>query len=181
MKKRMPKREVLTPMEVGFVANFAGDATEAARLAGSKCPKQHGYMMLQRDRVKKAIAAKNQGLEQRGEIPQSPVAKAQHKALRQVGIDVARAVSINRDDIINGLVGIAQDVVAPPSARVTAYLGLADIFLLRVKNVRDINKFHGWTAEELEQYSVTGSVPERFRSIVGSSLGAEASLRTQKQ
>src|SRR5207302_727398 len=100
-------------------------------------------------------------------------------AAKEVEKEQIEKVTITRNDIINGLAGLARGAESE-AVRATAYLGLADIFLLRVKNVRDINKFHGWTADELDEYARTGSVPERFRSVLGSSVSPAVSLRTEK-
>ena len=92
---------------------------------------------------------------------------------------IVREVTLDRNDIIMGLADIAQKGESE-RARVAAWLGLADIYMLRAKNVRDVNEFYGWTADELERYAVTGEVPERFRSTFSEIESPETSLRTEK-
>jgi len=100
-----------------------------------------------------------------------------------------REITIDRNDIIMGLAdvaGLGDPRKASDSARavVAALLGLADIFMLRAKNLREVKDFHGWTADELRDYAITGTVPERIRLLVGESAGAgiggTESLRTEK-
>lgn len=154
----------LTPMEMKFVHFHNGDDQEAARLAGYKHPKQDAFNILKRQRVIDALAAKKH---------------MQEKIEQEVHRDKIEAITITRNEIVNGLATLARSA-ASEAVRATAYLGLADIFLLRVKNVRDINKFHGWTADELDEYARSGTVPERFRSVLGSSVSPAVSLRTEK-
>lgn len=100
------------------------------------------------------------------------------------GIRVVPRVTIQRNDIINGLAAIAQDIKMQGRARVAAYLGLADIFMLRARNVKDLMDFYGWTSEEMDEYANTGVPPARIRSLLGESafkaLAEAASFRTEK-
>lgn len=155
----------LTAMEGKFVDAHEGNDTEAAKKAGYKCPHAAAPVLMKRQRVVDALAAKKHKREQ---IEQ------------EVHRDKIEEITITRNEIVNGLATLARSAEIPPAVRATAYLGLADIFLLRVKNVRDINKFHGWTADELDQYAISGAIPERFRSVLGSSVSPAVSLRTEK-
>lgn len=93
-------------------------------------------------------------------------------------------VTIQRNDIINGLASIAQDLRMQGRARVAAYLGLADIFMLRARNVKDLMDFYGWTNEEMDEYATSGVPPARIRSLLGEgafkALAEAASFRTEK-
>lgn len=95
-----------------------------------------------------------------------------------------REIDIDQNDIIMGLADIARDVFASKAARVSAYLGLADIYMLRAKNIREVKDFYGWTATELREYAIAGTVPARFQLLEGSSEspaeGGTPSLRTEK-
>lgn len=93
---------------------------------------------------------------------------------------IVREITIDRNDIIMGLADVAQSEKTGDRAKVAAYLGLADIFMVRAKNVRDLSKFAGWTADELERFALAGEVPERFRSDTGPSPSSDASLRVEK-
>jgi hypothetical protein len=67
---------------------------------------------------------------------------------------------------------------------VSAVLGLADIFLLRARNIKELENFYGWTTEELKTYSETGETPPRLRRFLeagdGAAINGSASLRTDK-
>jgi len=78
-------------------------------------------------------------------------------------VAIRRAIEIDENDIIMGLADIAR-YGKSESARVSAWNHLSEIFLLKAKNLRDINNFYGWTAEELKNYALTGTVPERLKS-----------------
>jgi len=88
------------------------------------------------------------------------------------------------NDIIMILADIAQDPAQLGSTRVSAVLGLADIFLLRARNIKELENFYGWTTEELKTYSETGETPPRLRRFLeagdGAAINGSASLRTDK-
>jgi hypothetical protein len=126
-----------------------GNASLAAKQAGYKSPRVVGAKLMRRPEVACAIQQK------------------QEQALAESGKMLGRQVDIGRNDIIMGLADIAR-YGQDERARVSAWLGLADVFGLRIKNTRDVTEqFAGWTAEELEQYATTGVIPERIRSLVG--------------
>lgn len=107
------------------------------------------------------------------------------KALISKRVDrTIREIDIDQNDIIMGLADIARDVKATNGARVSAYLGLADIYMLRAKNVRDVRDFYGWNATELREYAVNGTIPARFQLLVGAGESTEEggtpSFRTAK-
>ena len=58
-----------------------------------------------------------------------------------------RSVEIDRNEIIMGLADIGR-FGKSESARVSAWNCLAEIFLLKAKNLRDVNDFYGWTTDE---------------------------------
>lgn len=95
-----------------------------------------------------------------------------------------REVNIDQNDIIMGLADIARDEGAAKGARVSAYLGLADIFMLRAKNVRDVKDFYGWTATELREFAINGTIPPRLQLLVSArestEEGGTPSFRTDK-
>ena len=95
-----------------------------------------------------------------------------------------REITVNSNDIIMILADIAQDPAQLGSTRVSAVLGLADIFLLRARNIKELENFYGWTTEELKTYSETGETPPRLRRFLeagdGAAINGSASLRTDK-
>src|SRR5262245_54564442 len=103
-----------TAMQQGFVDNFRGDATKAARAAGYKGSKKSlkvmGSKLLANPRIRAAIDAK------RGPPPAAPSSSS--------------TVSGDPEDILRA---IANDPVAHPSARLKA----ADT-LRRIKRERDL-------------------------------------------
>jgi hypothetical protein len=102
------------------------------------------------------------------------------------GIQRRRVVDITRNDIIMILADIARDAKVVASTRVNAALGLADIFLLRARSMRDLGQFIGWTDDEIEEYIRNGGngLPERLRSFVDRSqvpvVGETANIPTNK-
>jgi hypothetical protein len=74
-------------------------------------------------------------------------------------------VSVSRDDVIEGLAEIARGVHYDERARVAAWGQLADIFMLKPRNFRDLELFYGWTETELKYYYETGKVPERLAGL----------------
>lgn len=142
--KRKQYKETLNAKERLFVANFKGNRTEAARLAGYSSPNVNGTRVYARPRVRKAIEQKDTAF------------------LNKIGQEEARGVTINRNDIINGLAEIAQNKTITPAARVGAYGHLKDIFGLSAKNDKDTDIFAGWSKEELDEYGRTGKLPARF-------------------
>jgi hypothetical protein len=142
----MPKTKpgILTAMKTKFVSAFAGNATEAAEKSGSRRPRQTGYDFMKDPAVLEAIAKKQAAMAQ------------------QSGKDLGKRIKITRNDIINGLSGIAEHGESE-SARVTAYGKLADIFGLMPKpSGKDVDIFAGWSDEELLHYRQTGELPSRF-------------------
>ena len=67
----------------------------------------------------------------------------------------------------------------------SAWIALADIFLLRAKNLGDLMDFIGWTEDELCEFNKTGVVPERLSALTGcrtvEDLGRRQSLRADKK
>lgn len=101
-----------------------------------------------------------------------------------------REITFDRNDIIIELgniggIGDPDKAAESERAKVAALLGLADIFMLRAKNVREIKDFHGWTADELREYAINGTIPARIRLLVGegfsTAAGGTESLRTDKK
>jgi hypothetical protein len=45
---------------------------------------------------------------------------------------------------------------------VAAFICLADIFMLRAKNLNGVAQGYGWTDDELLKYAETGVFPERI-------------------
>jgi hypothetical protein len=95
-----------------------------------------------------------------------------------------RKITINRNDIIMGLVDVAQDPGAPHAARVAAWSKLAEIYMLLPKNLRDLLNFYGWQSDEMAKFIEDGIIPERIRPFVANgfaALGAgSGSLRNDK-
>ena len=74
-------------------------------------------------------------------------------------------VSVGRDDVIEGLAEIARGVHYDERARVAAWAHLADIYMLKPRNFRDLTLFYGWTETELKYYCETGKVLERLGGL----------------
>lgn len=112
------------------------------------------------------------------------VRNANDKAISENATMGLRAITINQNDIIMGLADIARDLLVNARVRVSAYQCLADIFMLRAKNIRDIGEFYGWTADELLTFATTGVEPPRFQHLFKdgqvAGFGPAASLRTAK-
>jgi hypothetical protein len=101
-----------------------------------------------------------------------------------------REVTIDRNDITMALadiagIGIKKRIAESERARVAALVCLTDIFMMRAKNVREVKDFYGWTADELRDYAISGTVPQRLGLLVGegqgAGLGGSPSLRTDKK
>jgi hypothetical protein len=95
-------------------------------------------------------------------------------------VALGRKLDIDGGEIIMGLATIARDVAMPPSARVSAYHELVEIFHLKTSDPRRIREFIGWANEEMDRYGNTGEVPKRFRAFVGESLDLPQSQKRQE-
>jgi hypothetical protein len=80
---------------------------------------------------------------------------------------VSRKIDIDRNDIVMGLVDIARSESEPGAVKVRAWAELAEIFLLKAKNLKELTEFYGWTSDEIEYFAQTGQYPERLRSYLG--------------
>ncbi len=76
-----------------------------------------------------------------------------------------QGVSVGRNDVIEGLAEIARGVHYDERARVAAWAHLADIYMLKARNFRDLTEFYGWTETELKYYVDTGKVPARLEGL----------------
>ena len=126
-------------MELAYVANYAGDQVAAARAAGFKNANKQASAIHNRPRVKAAIEEK------------------QKELIKESGRDLGKAVTLTRNDIINGLHTEAKDAESD-SARVSAWSKLADIYMPKGKDI----DFSGWYDEELEAFILRGELPKRF-------------------
>lgn len=142
----------LTKRELIFVACYAGNQVEAAKLAGFKNAQKQASAIYNRPRVKGAIEQK-----------QKELAKAS-------GQELAKAITITRNDIINRLDRLSEHAESD-STKVSALGELVDIFGLRAKDGKH-DLFAGWTEEELTHYADTGELPARYRSVLGTGEGA---------
>lgn len=141
----------LTALEARCVLLHKGSDMEAYEAAGGKNAEANANRLFRRPRVMKALQ------------------KKQDAMLQSAGKQMARGVSITRNDIINRLDTISQKAESE-SARVSALGHLVNIFGLNPKHA-DTDLFAGWTDEELEHYRETGELPARF----GPSLGPSGS------
>jgi len=73
-------------------------------------------------------------------------------------------VTVTRNHIINGL-ALEARTAKSACARVSAWQVLADIFLLRAKNIQEVMDFIGWTNEELQEFATLGTIPARIRNL----------------
>lgn len=98
-------------------------------------------------------------------------------------------ITFDRNDLIMRLAQLAGLGSKKPRAetersQVAALTVLSDIFLLRPKGVSDLKRFIGWTQDEIDSFGVTGVIPERVASLIGTSdveaLVAPESFRTDK-
>ena len=99
-----------------------------------------------------------------------------HQAFEDPGVErrkAVREITIDRNDIIMGLADIAQSPFTKPGdrARVSAWLGLADIFLLRARCIEDLRKGVGWTEDETIEFHKTRIVPESKLAQIASEIG----------
>jgi len=76
------------------------------------------------------------------------------------------AVNLTRNDIIEGLLAEAN-AVKPSHARIAAWNSLAEIYLLKARNIEDLRNGIGWTEDELEYANRTGLVPPRVAALIG--------------
>ena len=128
-----------TELELACIANYKGNQVEAARAAGVKNPKKHASAIFKRPRVKAAIEKKISAL------------------INASGRDLGKAITITRNDIINGLAAISQDADSD-SAKVSAFRALIDIFGLKASDQKG-DPFAGWSDEELKHYRETQEFP----------------------
>jgi hypothetical protein len=95
-----------------------------------------------------------------------------NKEFAQQTIGKRRTITFDRNDIIMKLADLAGIGVSLParSERVQfeCLNALAEIYLLKPKTLKDLMDFHGWSADELDEYTRTREVPERIRSVVRS-------------
>ena len=112
---------------------------------------------------------------------------ATEKAVTENAIRMIRPITIDRNDIIMGIVDCINDKKTPV-ARLLMMMRrwslLADIFMLRAKTLKDLADFYGWTEDEIVEFGKTLTIPERLRGQL--TLGAMGvgedtkSLRTEK-
>ena len=151
MSEKKASEGLLTPKQLKFVACWQGDAVAAAREAGFKFPDREGARLLKNLAVKAAVEAK------------------QAKLIDASGDQLAKNISVSRDEIINGLALIGRKG-SNENARVRAWGELAEIFSMKVKQTRDVtNLFDGWTDAELEAYSLRGELPQRLKGSASAS------------
>jgi hypothetical protein len=142
--KRAVKDTPLTEMQLKFVANWEGNQTDAARKAGYKQPNVTGAKLMKRPNVKAAIDAKQAAM------------------IQSSGETLAKDCKVGRNDVIKWLANVAEHALSE-FARVGACGHLADIFGMKVKQTRDVTDlFEGWNDDDLEAYSRTGVIPQRF-------------------
>jgi hypothetical protein len=147
----LPKHLELFAQAVADGCNVRDAAKRSGRKEGSG-----GYLNSRAD-VTQRVA----------EIRSAMAKAAENEAARKM-VGHCRSIDIDRNDIIMGLADIALSGLTPAGARVSAWLGLADIFLLRPKKIDDVKQFVGWTTDELREFSLTGVVPPRIASMIGS-------------
>lgn len=147
----LPKHLELFAQAVADGCNVREAAKRSGRKEGSG-----GYLNSRAD-VTRRVA----------EIRSAMAKAAENEAARKM-VGQCRSIDIDRNDIIMGLADIAMSGSTPAGARVSAWLGLADIFLLRPKKIEDVKLFAGWTEDELSEFALTGVVPARIASLLGS-------------
>jgi hypothetical protein len=162
----------LSPQLDKFAAAIANGATKAD--AAQECGRKKGsahYLYMR------------PGVQERISELQSLVREATNRGVVQEAVRAHREITIDRNDIIMGLVDEARTAKSD-RARVSAWTVLADIFMLRAKNLREVYDFYGWTSDELKLYAETGESPARFQHFAGKGRSATesgtAGLRTNK-
>jgi hypothetical protein len=109
------------------------------------------------------------GVQERIAELQTLAKNATEKAVTENAIKAFRQIDIGRNDIIMGLVDCARDEkteIGRLGVRVKAWLGLADIFMLRAKTIRDLSEFYGWIDDEIYEFRQNDTIPERFRRVL---------------
>ncbi|MGB6677340.1 MAG: hypothetical protein WBE44_11660 [Terriglobales bacterium] len=158
----LPKHLELFAQAIADGCNVREAAKRAGRSEGSG-----GYLNSRAD-VTERVA----------EIRSTMAGAAENDAATKM-VSQIRSIDIDRNEIIMGLADIAR-YGKSEGARVSAWNVLAEIFLLKAKNLRDLNEFYGWTTDELERYAKTGTIPERLRRLIGSSLDHSSTLKAEK-
>jgi hypothetical protein len=102
------------------------------------------------------------------EIRRAMAKAAEDVAASEMG-DQIRSVNITREDVMEGLADIARNGRSE-SARVAAYNSIADVLMMKARNLRDLENFYGWTTDELKNFAQNGVIPERFQHLKGGSF-----------
>lgn len=130
---------------------------EAAKMCG-RSPGSASYL-INRPGVKERIA----------EL-ETIAKKATEEAVTEKAIREIRKITIDRNDIIMGVVDCINDKttdVGRLNVRMKGWALLADVYMLRAKSLQDLSNFYSWTSDELEAFAAEGTVPIRFRHLFG--------------
>jgi hypothetical protein len=144
-----------------FAVAVAGGAskTEAAEKCG--CKKGSAHYLYTRPGVQDRVA------ELKRISRETP-----DREFGQQTIRPRRRINFDRNDIIMKLADLAGigDTTPAHSERVQfeCLNTLAEIYLLKPKTLKDLLDFHGWTADELDEFTRTREIPERIRSVIRS-------------
>lgn len=106
---------------------------------------------------------------------------ATEKAVTENAIRMRRVVDIDRNEVVMLLADIARNQSLPAAARVRALNVLSRIFMLLVRDLKDLKEFGGWFSDEMEEYAETGETPARLRPFMGEGEGEAASPPTEEK
>ena len=111
-------------------------------------------------------------------------AAATESAMREQGAMTIRPITFGANDIIMELWNIGKDGQSE-RAKVSALVALAEIFLLKAKNIEDLKQGFGWTDDENLEFVQTGEVPARIAFLTDcktpEDLLQPASVRGEKK
>jgi hypothetical protein len=161
MPETSPTRKPLNVRLEAFAIAVAEGASkaEAAERCGYK--KGSAHYLYTRPRVQERIV----------ELKQLAQDDSNTKFVQKTS-QTRRQITFGRNEIIMKLADLGGLGETPPArsehVQFECVNTLAEIFLLKAKNLKDLLDFYGLTADELDEYARTGSIPERIRSIIRS-------------
>ena len=146
-KKHTTNPRILNSRQIGFVAAWTGNATDAARAAGYSHPKASAQQLVHNPAVQEALKEKQ-------------IAMAQESGKR-----LGRQISICRADIINHLWDLACKSASETGnniyGQIRATSELADIMGMKIKSTPDLEKeLAGKTEDEITFFVEHGYFPE---------------------
>jgi len=179
--EQMPKSSTnthrLDPRLETFASAIAAGASKAEGAEKCGCKKGSAHYLYTRPGVQDRIA----------ELKRISRETAD-KEFAQEAIRTRRKITFDRNAIIMKLADLAGlgDTAPAKSERVQfeCLNTLAEIYLLKPKTLKDLLDFHGWTADELDEFTRTREIPDRIRSLIrsreSSAREGQADVRPEK-